>query len=262
MSKRTERREAERAARRTAFQALRQQRARQHETQQETMTQPAVNAQSEPVTESEPSHVSEAQLAANRANAQHSTGATSESGKAKSSMNALKHGLSGKTVLLPTDDADEYNYILNAYVKSCQPATEEELNLIQSIVDSTWRLQRCRVLETGILVKGEMEFSSKYEDQSPARRAQLIQVDAYLKYEKSIRNLQIQEARLHRRLEKDQAELLRLQNIRKRQEQLAAEAAQTAVNHPSRQNGFEFSTPESHTPATANSGHHLKRRAA
>jgi hypothetical protein len=260
MSKRTERREAERAARRTAFQALRQQRARQHETQQETMTQPAVDAQSEPVTE--PESISEAQLAANRANAQHSTGATTVAGKAKSSMNALKHGLSGKTVLLPTDDADEYNHILHAYVNSYQPATEEELNLIQSIVDSTWRLQRCRILETGILVKGEMEFSGKYEDQSPARRAQLIQVDAYLKYEKSIRNLQIQETRLHRRLEKDQAELMRLQNIRKREEQLAAEAAQTAVNHPSRPNGFEFATSNRTPPATANPNHHLKRRAA
>jgi hypothetical protein len=251
MSKRSERREAERAARRTAFQALRQQGA-SSEPQPEQV----------PISEPPPSHISEAQLTANRANAQHSTGATTEAGKAKSSMNALKHGLTGKTVLLPTDDADEYNYILNAYVNSYQPATAEELNLIQAIVDSTWRLKRCRILETGILVKGEMEFASKYEDQSPGRRTQLIHTEAYLKYEKSIRNLQIQEARLHRRLEKDQAELLRLQSVRKREEQLAAEAAQPAANLPSRPNGFEFSTPASHTPATANPNPHLKRQAA
>jgi hypothetical protein len=177
-------------------------------------------------------------------------------------MNALKHGLTGKTVLLPNDNADEYNRILNAYIDHYNPATEEELRLVQSVVDSAWRVQRCQMLETGILAKGEMEFAAKYEDQSPARRAQLISTEAHLKYEKSIRNLQIQEARLYRRMEKDKSELLRLQTIRKREELMAAEAANPAVNHPNRSNGFEFSTPVSHRPAPANRNPNLKRRAA
>jgi hypothetical protein len=233
MSKRSVRRHADRAARKAAFQAPHQ--------QAET-TQPTVET-----------YISEAQLAANRANAQ---------GKAKSAMNALKHGLTGKTVLLPTDDVGEYNDILNAHVNSYQPATEEELNLIQSIVDSTWRLKRCRILETGILVKGEMEVASKYEDQSPARRAQLIHVDAYLKYEKSIRNLQIQEARLHRRLEKDKGELMRLQSLRKREEQLATEAETHTVNQTVHSNGFDFSNPASQPPATPNQHPQTKEQTA
>ena len=47
----------------------------------------------------------EAQVHANRANAQLSTGPSSASGKAKSSLNAVKTGLTGRTVLLPGDDA-------------------------------------------------------------------------------------------------------------------------------------------------------------
>src|SRR6185437_6194490 len=45
-----------------------------------------------------PAPISEAQLAANRANSQLSTGPTSEAGKAKSSLNAVKTGLTGRTV--------------------------------------------------------------------------------------------------------------------------------------------------------------------
>jgi hypothetical protein len=51
---------------------------------------------------------SEAQLAANRQNSQLSTGPKTEAGKAKSSLNAVKTGLTGRTVLLPSDDAAAY----------------------------------------------------------------------------------------------------------------------------------------------------------
>ncbi|MBV9938821.1 MAG: hypothetical protein JO150_09975 [Acidobacteriaceae bacterium] len=43
--------------------------------------------------------VSERRLAANRANAQWSTGPQTPEGKAKSSLNAVKTGLTGRTVL-------------------------------------------------------------------------------------------------------------------------------------------------------------------
>jgi hypothetical protein len=207
MSNRTERRAAERAAGKLTHQAQRT--------------------------------ISEAQLAANRANAHFSGGPTTKEGKAKSFQNAFKHGLTGKTVLLPTDDAAEYDRHLESRIRAFQPATDEELALVQSIVDSAWRIARIKSLETGIMLRGQIEFAGKFEDQTSARRAQLIDVETYLKYEKSIRNLNIQEARLHRRLEKDQAELIRLQSNRKHQEMLAAQT-KPAVG----QNGFEFSTTE------------------
>ncbi len=45
--------------------------------------------------------VSDAQLAANRANAQLSTGPRSQTGLTASALNAVKTGLTGRTVLLP-----------------------------------------------------------------------------------------------------------------------------------------------------------------
>ncbi len=50
----------------------------------------------------------QAQIEANQRNAQLSTGPTSEAGKAKSSLNAVKNGLTGATVILPSDDLAAY----------------------------------------------------------------------------------------------------------------------------------------------------------
>jgi hypothetical protein len=210
MSKRSERREADRLERKLAYQALRQQ-----------STQPA------PVTE--------AQLAANRANARLSTGPSTPAGKAASSLNALKHGLTGKTVLLPHEDAALYQGELSELIETHQPATDEELRLVQSIHDCAWRISRIQRIEIGILLKGDLEFADKYQERTPFERTHLIQAESYIKYEKQLRNLNIQEGRLRRTREKDLAELQRLQAQRHGEE---------AQNPPQPQNGFEFSTPQ------------------
>jgi hypothetical protein len=48
------------------------------------------------------------QIAANQANAQKSTGPTTAEGKQRSSLTALKTGLTGRTVLMPGEDAEAY----------------------------------------------------------------------------------------------------------------------------------------------------------
>ena len=70
---------------------------------------------------SDPVPISPAQLAANRANAQLSTGPTSLDGKATSCLNAIKTGLTGRTVLLHTDDAADYQRHIAAYQKELSP---------------------------------------------------------------------------------------------------------------------------------------------
>ncbi len=281
MSKRTERREAERLARRNAYQQTLNPSsesstnpAAEQATQSELGHQTAANQTGlsddpffDEANPTSPAQItlnkaiahayvagrnaalSAAQLTANQANAQLSTGPLTEAGKAISSKNALKHGLTGKTVLLPTDDPAEYNRLLAVYTQRLAPATDEERALVQALLDSTWRLTRLKTLEAGIFIKGQIEFANRYEDQPADTRAQLIQVETYLKYERSIRNLNIQEARLHRRMEKDQAELTRLQTARKREERLAAEAtpvtaAKPAAHAAANLNGFEFSERE------------------
>ena len=84
----------------------------------------------------------------------------------------------------------------------------------------------------------------------------MIQLETHLKYEKPLRNLQLQEARLARRREKELAELRQLQQERKEREQQqhleALEAAaklyltakQNNETFDPAANGFVFSTAE------------------
>ena len=50
--------------------------------------------------------ISEKQLETNRRNAQHSCGPKSATGKANSSRNNLRHGLTGQISVLPTEDRE------------------------------------------------------------------------------------------------------------------------------------------------------------
>jgi hypothetical protein len=168
------------------------------------------------------------QLAANRANSLLSTGPRTEDGKRKSSMNAVKTGLTGVTVLLSSDDAAEYQRHITAYQNEFQPAGLEESELVQSLADISWRLRRIPGLEMAIYARGTVMYADYFEEKDPDVRRSLIEVQTHLIYEKQLRNLQLQEARLVRRREKETAELRRLQKERKQREQEA--------------NGFEFST--------------------
>ena len=174
-------------------------------------------------------------LLANQANAQLSSGPKSETGKAKSCLNAVKTALTGSTVLLPNDDTADYQRHLDAFEQEFQPVGLRECELVQSIADTWWRLRRVPALEMALFAKGRIEFADLFEEHEPAARSLLIDAHTFITYEKQIRNLHLQEARLTRRREKETAELraLREERIQKQQSQ----------NPPKPANdGFVFST--------------------
>jgi hypothetical protein len=80
------------------------------------------------------------QVAANQANAQLSTGPRTEAGKKSSSLNALKSGLTGRTVLLPGEDAAAYKAHCEAFMEGFDSVGEEETALVQLLADTRWRL--------------------------------------------------------------------------------------------------------------------------
>ena len=114
------------------------------------------------------STVSEAKLTANHANAQLSTGPRTAAGKAVSSMNAVKTGLTGRTVLLPSEDAEAYRQHLAAYENEFKPVGLRECELVQSLADIQWRLQRIPGLEMAIYARGRDEFAEQFEEFDPA----------------------------------------------------------------------------------------------
>src|SRR6202021_3490617 len=67
--------------------------------------------------------ISEKQLEANRRNALHSTGPKTAEGKAQSSRNNLRHGLTGQISLLPTEDRAGHDAFCDELIGGFQPET-------------------------------------------------------------------------------------------------------------------------------------------
>ena len=79
---------------------------------------------------------------ANRTNAQRSTGPRTEAGKLASSRNALKHGLSTGTTLIPGEDGNELEALRDALRREHQPSDATEQILVDQLAQSHWLLQR------------------------------------------------------------------------------------------------------------------------
>ena len=91
---------------------------------------------------------SAAQIAANIANAQHSTGPTTFEGKARSAENARKFGFYSKQAVLLTDeDHFHFDCICETFEFDLQPQTTVEYTLVELIILATWNVQRANRLE-------------------------------------------------------------------------------------------------------------------
>ena len=78
---------------------------------------------------------SEAQLTANRWNAQKSTGPRTAEGKAAASLNAVQHGLRAQAVVLPGEEPDEYRLHRQGMLEDLRPQDLAETDLAERIVE-------------------------------------------------------------------------------------------------------------------------------
>ena len=92
-----------------------------------------------------------ARAATNRANAQYSTGPRTESGKLRSSRNAIRHGLTSQAAVLPSEDPAAYQLHCRQFHDEYQPQTPTEIHLVQELADTAWRLNRIPLLEADLL---------------------------------------------------------------------------------------------------------------
>jgi hypothetical protein len=89
----------------------------------------------------------EAQISANQ-NAQHSTGPKTESGKAASSQNNFKYGLTGSSfTVLHFEDQDEFDRLLCGLRYEHQPATMTESILVETMAQFFWLRKRALYLQ-------------------------------------------------------------------------------------------------------------------
>ena len=88
-----------------------------------------------------------AQVLANRENAQLSTGPRSEEGKAKSSLNALRHGLAARGLIVLPGQEDAFTELEDGLRTGLNPSGTLQDVLFKRVLESAWNLHRCRLAE-------------------------------------------------------------------------------------------------------------------
>jgi hypothetical protein len=86
--------------------------------------------------------ISEKQHAANRQNAQHSTGPKTPEGKAAVRFNALTFTLRAQHLILPHDNPEDYQQLWNNLEAEWQPQTDAERHFMDQMCESDWLLTR------------------------------------------------------------------------------------------------------------------------
>jgi len=184
------------------------------------------------------SNASPAQREANRRNAKHGRGPNTPQGKQKSCQNALRHGLAGRIVVLPTEDMAAYQAFSKELVDSLHPQTPMERQLAQTVADSQWRLNRARTFEDGIIALGHFEAAGDFDADSPEIHSALTAAKVFRERSKDFVNLSLYEQRIQRALKVAFDQLRQLQTERK-----AAEPAAAVVAKPLAQAAAASTTP-------------------
>ncbi len=103
----------------------------------------------------------------NKLNAMNSTGPKTEAGKEKVKLNAVRHGLTGKTLILKSEEKEEFEALRLSLVEHWGPVNDHERNLVDELARETWRLDRVRMAEAGMLnhmMEKAAEFHPDSED--------------------------------------------------------------------------------------------------
>jgi hypothetical protein len=96
-----------------------------------------------------------------RANGAKSRGPATPEGRAKSSRNSLRHGLSAKSVVLPAESREQFHVLLDAHIQQFHPANPIEMDLVEAMAVARWRLRRIWAIETSLLAH---ELERRAED--------------------------------------------------------------------------------------------------
>lgn len=164
--------------------------------------------------------ISATRAAANRANSLHSTGPRTEAGKRHSSRNAITHGLTSRTAVLPSEDPAEYHRHLRSFHDEYHPATPTENQLVEELATVAWRLNRIPQLEADAL--------SRAQSLAPSPEPPTFDiVDAH----RAIAALGLHGQRLSRQFHKTLDRLRSIQTDRLEREQRAIKEAAVLFEH-------------------------------
>ena len=111
-------------------------------------------------------------------------------------MNALRHGLTSRVVVLPTEDMDAYQAFAKEIVDSLDAQTPVERQFAQTVADNQWRINRIRSIEDGMLGMGHFEAAGDFDCPTSEIHSAMTAARAFRNDSKSFVKLSIYEQRL------------------------------------------------------------------
>ncbi len=93
------------------------------------------------------SMISQRKIEANRRNATRSTGPRTAEGKDKVRFNAVTHGFTAATVVLPHEDEEAYRQRLEDWTSELKPPGKLSQYLVERVVKISWQLDRADSFE-------------------------------------------------------------------------------------------------------------------
>src|SRR5260370_16030707 len=155
----------------------------------------------------------EKQIAANRINAQKSTGPSTPEGRAAVRLNGVKHGLTAQTLVLKGESESDFTALLDSYEAEHEPATPTEEALVLQLAIATWRLRRLYHAEAGY-------YTYKLKDTADQAARHKLDNSAHLGLvtdwsQSTMATFTRQESRLERTFYKALHELQRLRSLHK-----------------------------------------------
>src|SRR5437762_11963832 len=93
------------------------------------------------------------QIEANRRNALQSTGPKTPEGKAAVRLDALRHGLRARTVVLPGEKPEEFQQLCDDLETEWSPKSRTEQFYVEQMAVSQWKLNRMEMAERSVFAQ-------------------------------------------------------------------------------------------------------------
>src|SRR5271170_4790166 len=173
--------------------------------------------------------ISEKQLAANRRNAQFSTGPRTPAGKERSALNGFKHPDLGLTALMVDEDRQAQAEFIREYIADLDPQGATELQIARTLAIDNWRLNRIKAVEENIFAWGfAVDNADACSSEIPQVENAMIHAVSYLQYADRIDKISRYEGRLSRIIAKNM-ELLEKRQAQRRERVPPTPRTQTAT---------------------------------
>ena len=185
----------------------------------------------------------EAQIIANRLNAQASTGAVTAEGKSRVSRNALSTGLWSSGDFVRPEEQDIYAEFCAGFQSDLAPEGAVEQTLTAEIVHAAWRLLRCSVIEAGMTPIGDEKLDPLLESTM----------------DKTQQSVDRARAQAHRIFHRALSELRRIQTERRLRSEAVAAPRQQAEPFIEKQTQSGARLVSRNAPCTCGSGVKFKR---